>query len=102
MVKDVVTGKALLLLPRESARNLPGLRVSPMGMVRGKWDKVREIHDLALIQSRGRTVGQCHHGVRRDSRVYYGDGDEEIDHALGGLEEETPIHCRISCSKRWI
>ena len=55
LVQDVASGKALVL-PRSSARSIPGLRVSPVGVVTEKGDKKRQIHDLTIEVGDGKAV----------------------------------------------
>lgn len=55
VVVDVAAGKALVV-PIEMARDIPGLRVSPLGVVKEKGDKIRHIHDLTIEVGKGRSV----------------------------------------------
>lgn len=55
VVADVGSGKALVF-PKRMARDIPGLRVSPMGVVKEKGDKIRQIHDLTVELGGGGSV----------------------------------------------
>eukprot|EP00752_Nemacystus_decipiens_P007888 g7048.t1 len=55
VLRDVATGKALVF-PKRMAGQIPGLRVSPMGVVKEKEGKIREIHDLTVEVGEGRSV----------------------------------------------
>lgn len=52
VVKDVASGKALVF-PKGLARSIPGLWVSPVGVVKRKEGKVREIQGLTIEREVG-------------------------------------------------
>ena len=51
----MVTEKALVF-PKQLARKIPRLRVSPAGVVEETEGKIREIHDLRVEMVKGRSV----------------------------------------------
>eukprot|EP00752_Nemacystus_decipiens_P018513 g16598.t1 len=55
VVADVAAGKALVF-PKRMARDIPGLRASPMGVVKEKGGKIRHIHDLTIEVGKGGSV----------------------------------------------
>eukprot|EP00752_Nemacystus_decipiens_P006649 g5977.t1 len=91
VLRDVATGKALVF-PKRMAGQIPGLRVSPMGVVKEKEGKTREIHDLTVEAGEGRTP--------QDAAAGGGQGLDPQRHAAAGRGVSQRVVVRGLCWSR--